>query len=106
MLLNLKNKHIILNKRHYIYKKQLVIRKKITLKKAGNAHNYCSPALLSYQYLFFIYVYIYIKFIIYIHIFMSHFIYTYYNKYSIILKITYIVKIKCRFRKYALISLK
>ena len=34
-------------------------RKKITLKKAGNAHNYCSPALLSYQYLFFIYVYIY-----------------------------------------------
>lgn len=59
MLLNLKNKHIILNKRHYIYKKQLVIRKKITLKKAGNAHNYCSPALLSYQYLFFIYVYIY-----------------------------------------------
>ena len=48
MLLNLKNKHIILNKRHYIYKKQLVIRKKITLKKAGNAHNYCSPALLSY----------------------------------------------------------
>ena len=37
---------------------------------------------------------------------MSHFIYTYYNKYLIILKPTYIVKIKCGFRKYALISLK
>lgn len=37
---------------------------------------------------------------------MSYFIYTYYNKYLIILKITYIIKMKCKFRKYALISLK
>lgn len=37
---------------------------------------------------------------------MSYFIYTYYNKYLIILKITHIIKMKCKFRKYALISLK
>lgn len=37
---------------------------------------------------------------------MNYFIYTYYNNYLIIIKITYTIKIKYELEKYALISLK